>query len=73
MYDQTQPVVSRDSPWLNAREGASYARCGVRALYTAIRRGELKAVRLGGRRAVRVRTEWIDTWLEGTTQSPQVR
>ena len=64
MNDQMQPTFSRDSPWLTIREAAPYAKCGVKVLYRAISSGQLKAVRLGGRRELRLRREWLDGWLE---------
>jgi excisionase family DNA binding protein len=67
MNDHTQPPYSLDSPWLTIREAAPYAKCGVKALYRAVRSGQLKAVRLGGRRELRLRREWLDGWLEELT------
>lgn len=52
------------SPWLTVHEAAPYARCGVKVLYRAVRNGRLRAARLGGRRELRLRREWIDLWLE---------
>ena len=50
--------------WLTVAEGAEY--CGVckDTVYTACELGELRHARIGGRRAIRVRAEWIDAWLE---------
>jgi excisionase family DNA binding protein len=50
--------------WLNIREAATYTRCGVKTLYRAIRGGQLRAARVGGRRKVVVRREWLDAYLE---------
>jgi excisionase family DNA binding protein len=52
------------SPWMDAHRGASYAGVSRKLLYRAIRSGHLKAARVGGRREVRVRREWIDDYLE---------
>jgi excisionase family DNA binding protein len=53
-----------DSPWWRVRDAARYVRCGPKQIYSAIRSGRLKAIRLNGRREVRVRREWVDQWLE---------
>jgi len=55
-------------PWLTVAEGADYAGLCRDTIYTACERGELRHVRVGGRRAIRLRTEWIDGWLEQHTQ-----
>jgi excisionase family DNA binding protein len=33
-------------------------------IYTACERHELRSARLNGRRAIRIRPQWIDAWLE---------
>jgi excisionase family DNA binding protein len=64
-HASTQPG-SVSSPWLTVRQGATWAHCGRRQLYEAVQRGELRAVRVGGRGELRFRPEWIDAWLEST-------
>lgn len=54
--------------WLNVAEGAEYSGVCRATIYTAVERGELRHVRVGGRRAIRLRTEWIDDWLERHTR-----
>lgn len=51
-------------PWLTVAEGAAYVGLSRDTIYTACERGELQHVRVGGRRAIRLRTDWIDAWLE---------
>ena len=51
------------SPWITVDEAASRARCGTKLIYREVRAGRLRAVRVGGRRELRLRPEWIDTWL----------
>lgn len=54
-----------DRTWLKVPDAAKYASVGVDTIYTACERGELRHARIGGRRAIRLRPEWIDAWLEG--------
>jgi excisionase family DNA binding protein len=49
--------------WLTVAEGAEYG-ISRDTVYTACERGELRHVRIGGRRAIRLKAEWIDAWLE---------
>jgi excisionase family DNA binding protein len=53
------------SPWITVHEAARRARCGVKLIYREFRAGRLKGVRVGGRRELRLRSEWIDAWLLG--------
>jgi len=50
--------------WLNVAEGAEYAGVCRDTIYTAVERGELRHVRIGGRRSIRLRSQWVDEWLE---------
>lgn len=52
------------SPWLTVREAAARARCGPKTVYREVEAGRLKAARVGGRRELRLRAEWVDAWLE---------
>lgn len=49
--------------WLTVDEAAARARCGVKTIYRAVRSGQLRAVRIGGRRELRFLESWIDDWL----------
>ena len=51
------------SPWLTVGEAAERARCGAKLIYREVRAGRLLAARVGGRRELRLRAEWIDEWL----------
>jgi hypothetical protein len=53
-----------NSPWKTAAESAAIARCGVKLIYRAVKRGELKAARISARADLRIHTDWISTWLE---------
>jgi excisionase family DNA binding protein len=59
--------------WLNVAEAAEYAGVSRDTIYTACERREMRQVRVGGRRAIRLRAEWIDTWLERHVQDAQDR
>ena len=50
--------------WLNVSEGDEYAGVCRDNIYTACERGELHHIRIGGRRSIRLRREWIDQWFE---------
>ena len=54
--------------WLTVAEGAEYAGISRDTVYTACERRELRHVRIGGRRAIRLKREWIDAWLERHVQ-----
>ena len=43
------------SPWITVHEAARRARCGIKLIYREFRAGRLKAVRVGGRRELRLR------------------
>lgn len=53
-----------ESPWLRAREAASYARLSPKLLYSAVQRGELKAARVGRGRTLVFHVSWLDGYLE---------
>jgi excisionase family DNA binding protein len=50
--------------WLTVTEGAQHAGVSRDTIYTACERGELRNARIGGRRSIRLKPEWIDAWLE---------
>lgn len=56
--------------WLKVPEAAEYAGVSRDTIYTACERGELKHARVSGRRAIRLRAEWIDAWLEQHARDP---
>jgi excisionase family DNA binding protein len=66
----TQPVASASSPWLTAKDAATRARCSIGTLFREVRADRLRAVRVGGRRTLRFRAEWVDTWLNGREVRP---
>jgi len=74
----SQPITSlgsgerHSSPWLTVTEAADRARCGVRLIYREVRARRLRAARVGGRHELRLRAEWIDTWLDAYTTPQEI-
>ena len=56
-----------DVPWLTLEQGAARARVHVATLRREIQRGRLRHARVGGRKAIRLRPEWLDAWLEASS------
>ena len=61
--DTTKP---NGSPWRTVDQGAARACVSPRTIYNACRSGQLRHARVGGRRDIRLRDEWIDQWLEAS-------
>ena len=57
MTDHQPPPTS---PWRTALQAAARAQ----DVYREVRAGRLRAARVGGRRAIRIRDSWVDEWLE---------
>ena len=55
-------------PWLITPEVAERGRCGPKLIYAEVKAGRLRAARVGGRRELRFKLEWIDQWLEDTAE-----
>ena len=54
--------------WLNVGEAAEYAGVCKDTIYTACERNELRHVRIGGRRCIRMKAVWLDEWFERNTR-----
>lgn len=52
--------------WLSVEQAAARAQVGKRTIYNEVAAGRLRAARVGGRRKLRFRAEWIDQWLEAS-------
>lgn len=50
--------------WLNVAESAEYAGVCRDLIYDACAARRIHHIRVGGRRAIRFKREWIDEWLE---------
>lgn len=59
-----------DRPWLTVKEAAIYANVSTDTVYTACELAELRHSKVGGRRAIRIKAEWIDWWLERHATAP---
>jgi excisionase family DNA binding protein len=59
--------------WLTVAEAAQYAGVSRDTIYTACERREIRHARVGGRRAIRLKPEWIDAWLERHVLDAQER
>jgi excisionase family DNA binding protein len=51
--------------WLRIPDAAKRAQCGEATIRREVRAGRLRAVKVGGRRSLRFRAEWVDEWLQG--------
>jgi len=56
--------------WLTVQEAAELARVSPWSLYRAAELGELRHVRIGGRRAIRLTRAGLDEWLLQHEQEP---
>lgn len=55
--------MAPDSPWMTAKEAATYLKCGRDFIHREIKAGRLQAARIGGHREIRTRAEWCDQWV----------
>ena len=58
------PAATTAPAWLKVHDAAVRARCGDKIIYREVAAGRLRGVRVGGRRSLRFRADWIDAWLE---------
>jgi excisionase family DNA binding protein len=56
-------TVQPASPWLTVKDAALRARCGIKTIYREVAAGRLRAAKIGGRRELRLKPEWVDDWL----------
>lgn len=65
--------MAPDTPWKTVKQQADRVQTGTKLLYREVKAGRLRAARVGGRRELRIRDEWIDEWLERTATPVEVR
>jgi excisionase family DNA binding protein len=61
------------TPWMTVAMAAAYARVGSKLLRREIAAGRLRAARIGGRRDIRILSEWIDQWLVQSSTPVEIR
>ena len=59
-----------EKSWFTVRDAANHAGVSTDTIYSACEKQELRHTKIGGRRAIRIRTEWIDQWLERHATQP---
>ena len=57
-------MTPQSTPWRTAEEAGARARTCTKVIYREVKAGRLRAAKVGGRRELRFRDEWIDEWLE---------
>lgn len=51
------------SPWLTVKEAAARAKVSDETIYGNIKRGRLRAARIGTRKDIRILLDWLDAWM----------
>jgi len=49
--------------WLTAREAAEQVRVSVETIYDECAKGHLAHSRIAKRRSIRIKPEWLDSWM----------
>lgn len=58
--------------WWTARRAAAHIGAGTKEISKAVRKGQLKAVRLNDRGDIRTTREWVDDWMEQKQREQRV-
>ena len=58
--------------WLTIKQACPVAQVGPKLLRREFKAGRLRAARIGNRRDIRIRRDWIDAWLEASAQPVEV-
>ena len=67
MSDATNTVPP--SPWWNVEQGAAYLQISVTTFFRECRAGRIKCARVGGRRNIRVKQGWLDSYMESCVEA----
>lgn len=59
--------VSGETVWLTLRRAAARAAVSEGTIKREVRLNRIRCARVGGRRCLRFRAEWIDAWLDAST------
>jgi excisionase family DNA binding protein len=57
--------------WMTVAAAAQYLAVHKKYIYTACEAGLLRHVRLGGKRRIRLKREWLDAFMDTHTTAPQ--
>jgi excisionase family DNA binding protein len=60
------------SVWWTLNQAAEHAQVNPATLYREIKAGRIQATRVGGRRSIRLRPEWVDRWLDAAARPVRV-
>ncbi len=52
------------SPWLTAAEAGEYLKRSKRYIHAEIKKGRIRAARVGGKKEILTRREWLDQFIE---------
>ncbi len=55
--------MQETTKWLDVHGAGRRAGVGHKLIYRAVKAGDLRATRIGGRRELRFLPEWVDEWL----------
>jgi excisionase family DNA binding protein len=67
LKESPERIVSEATRWLTVKQASARAQCGANMLYPEVRAGRLRAARVGGKRSLRFRAEWVDEWLRASS------
>lgn len=67
MVTGTESSAPTETAWLTLGQAADLAKVSTATLRREIRKGRLRHARVAGRRVIRIRSSWIDEWLEQST------
>ncbi len=56
--------MNAESPWWRVSNAATYAKVHQSQIFRACRERKLEHVRVGGRKTILTRKEFVDSWLE---------